>query len=117
MRQDQYVIKSAYKPVTYSLNLIKSSHTLDLTDNIEITPEGNIVDRTIISLFNPAHVSVLLCNYSKIKENSWDRLNSDIRYVMMDLENTIDTVLKKDYPMYFDILVYKIDGKQNLEIQ
>ena len=71
----------------------------------------------MISLLNPTHVSILLCNYSKIKELSWDRLNSDIRYLMMDLENVVDKVLKKDYPMYFDILVYKIDGKQNLEIQ
>lgn len=117
MRQDQYVIKSAYKPVTYSLNLIKSSHTLDLTEDIRVNPDGSITDNTLISLLNPTHVSILLCNYSKIKELSWDRLNSDIRYLMMDLENVVDKVLKKDYPMYFDILVYKIDGKQNLEIQ
>ena len=32
MRQDQYVIKSSYKPVIYSLNLVKSFSTLDLTD-------------------------------------------------------------------------------------
>ena len=31
MRQDQYVIKNAYKPVTYSLNLIKSLHYLYLS--------------------------------------------------------------------------------------
>jgi len=36
MRQDQYVIKNAYKPVTYSLNLIKSLHYLDLSDKITI---------------------------------------------------------------------------------
>lgn len=117
MRQDQYVIKSAYRPVTYSLNLIRSIPTLDLTDHIEINEKGDIVNKGLISLFNPTHVSVLLCNYSKIKEGCWDRFNSDIYYLMMVLEDAIDAVFKEDYPMLYDILIYKIDGKSNLEIQ
>lgn len=36
MRRDQYALKSAYRPITYSLNLIRSFSTLDLTDNIKI---------------------------------------------------------------------------------
>ena len=117
MRQDQYVIKSAYRPVTYSLNLIRSIPTLDLTDHIEINEKGDIVNKGIISLFNPVHVSVLLCNYSKIKESCWDRFNSDIYYLMIVLEDAIDTVFKENYPMLYDILIYKIDGKSNLQIQ
>jgi len=85
MRQDQYVIKSAYKPVIYSLNLIKSFSTLDLTDNIHIQPSGEVQNTGLISLFNPTHISLLLCNYSKIKEGCWDRFNSDIYYLMKDL--------------------------------
>ena len=117
MRQDQYVIKSAYRPVTYSLNLIRSIPTLDLTDHIEINEKGDIVNKGIISLFNPVHVSVLLCNYSKIKESCWDRFNSDIYYLMIVLEDAIDAVFKENYPMLYDILIYKIDGKSNLQIQ
>ena len=117
MRQDQYVIKSAYRPVTYSLNLVRSFPTLDLSDRIEINQKGDIVNKGLISLFNPTHISVLLCNYSKIKESCWDRFNSDIYYLMQDLENLVDAVLKKDYPLLYDLLIYKIDGKSNLEIQ
>ena len=117
MRQDQYVIKSAYRPVTYSLNLVRSFSTLDLSDRIEINEKGDIVNKGLISLFNPTHISILLCNYSKIKENCWDRFNSDIYYLMQDLENLIDAVLKKDYPLLYDLLIYKIDGKSNIEIQ
>ena len=117
MRQDQYVIKSAYRPVTYSLNLIRSISNLDLTDHIEINQKGDIVNKGLISLFNPTHVSVLLCNYSKIKEGCWDKFNSDIYYLMMVLQDAIDNVFKEDYPMLYDILIYKIDGKSNLEIQ
>lgn len=117
MRQDQYVIKSAYRPVTYSLNLIKSFPTLDLTDHFEINQDGNIINKGTISLLNPTHISVLLCNYSKIKEGCWDKFNSDIYYMMKDLENLVDKALKENYPLYYDLLIYKIDGKQNSEIQ
>ena len=117
MRQDQYVIKSAYRPVTYSLNLIRSISSLDLTDHIEINEKGDIVNKGIISLFNPTHVSVLLCNYSKIKESCWGKFNSDIYYLMIILEQAIDAVFKEDFPILYDILIYKIDGKSNLQIQ
>ena len=117
MRQDQYVIKSAYRPVTYSLNLIRSISNLDLTDHIEINEKGDIVNKGIISLFNPTHVSVLLCNYSKIKESCWGKFNSDIYYLMIILEQAIDAVFKEDFPILYDILIYKIDGKSNLQIQ
>ena len=117
MRQDQYVIKSAYRPVTYSLNLVKSLSFLDLSDKIEVNQKGQIVNKGLISLFNPTHISILLCNYSKIKESCWDKFNSDIYYLMIVLEQAIDTVLKKDHPMLYDLLIYKIDGKSNLQIQ
>ena len=117
MRKDQYVIKNAYQPITYSLNLIRSFPTLDLSDKIEINEDGNIVNKGLISLFNPVHVSILLCNYSKIKESCWDRFNSDIYYLMKDLQDAIDRTLKDEYPILYDILIYKIDGKSNLDIQ
>ena len=117
MRQDQYVIKSAYRPVTYSFNLVKSLHFLDLSDRIVIQQDGSVQNDGLISLFNPSHISILLCNYSKIKESCWDRLNSDVYYLMKDLEDAIDRIIKDDYPMYFDIIVYKIDGMQNIDIQ
>ncbi len=117
MRQDQYVLKSAYRPVTYSLNLIKSIATIDLQDKFEINKKGDIVNKGLISLFNPTHVSILLCNYSKIKESCWDRFNSDIYYLMLVLEEYIDATLKDDYPILYDIVKYKIDGKSNLDIQ
>ena len=36
---------------------------------------------------------------------------------MQDLENLVDAALKDKYPLYYDLLIYKIDGKTNLEIQ
>ena len=117
MRKDQYQIKNAYKPITYCLNLIKTIPYLDLTDHFKIDEEGNIVNTGLISLFNPTHVSLLLCNYSKIKMECWDKVQSDIYHLMMDLEDAADAALKEKHPLLYDLMIYKIDGKSNLEIK
>ena len=117
MRQDQYIIKSAYKPVTYCLNLIKTLSYLDLTDRFQIDEKGNIINKGLISFFNPTHISILLCNYAKLKECCWDKLESDLYYMMKDLDDAVDRTLKDKYPVYYDLLIYKIDGKSNLQIQ
>lgn len=36
---------------------------------------------------------------------------------MLDLDNLIDATLKDDFPLYYKLLIYKIDGKSNAEIQ
>ena len=36
---------------------------------------------------------------------------------MEDLDSLIENTLREDYPLYYDLLIYKIDGKQNIEIQ
>lgn len=37
--------------------------------------------------------------------------------MMLDLDNLIDDALEDDYPLYYDLLIYKIDGRSNAEIQ
>ena len=37
--------------------------------------------------------------------------------MMMDLENLVDNCLKEKYPLYYDLVIYKIDGRSNAEIQ
>ena len=117
MRQDQYVIKNAYKKPIYCLNGIKSFAKLDLSENITINEKGEVSSDGIINLFDPKHISVLLCNYSKIKEDVWDRFSSDSYYLMQDLDTVTDRALKDKHPLYYDLVIYKIDGKQNIEIQ
>ena len=58
-----------------------------------------------------------MCNYSKLKEDCWGRFSSDSYYLMEDLDNLVERTLKEKYPLYYDLLIYKIDGKQNVEIQ
>lgn len=117
MRQDQYVIKNAYRKPIYCINAIKSFSKLDLSENITIDENGEVHSDALVSLFNPKHISALLCHYSKLKEDAWSKFSSDSYYLMEDLDNLVERTLKEKYPLYYDLLIYKIDGKQNVEIQ
>ena len=121
MRQDQYVLKNSYRQPMYCMNVVKSFNKIDFDEKITIglDEEGNAVikDKSLLSLFNPKHISALLCHYSHLKEAAWGNFKSDSYYLMEDLDDLIERTLKNDYPMYYDLLIYKIDGKQNIEIQ
>ena len=117
MRQDQYVLKSAHQQPMYMMNVTKSFSKLQLDGKVTITEDGQVKSTELVSLFDQKHVSALLCNYSKLKEDAWGKFGSDSYYLMEDLDNLIERTLKNKYPLYYDLLIYKIDGKQNIEIQ
>lgn len=117
MRQDQYVIKSFYHQPVYCINGVKSFSKIDFNEKITIDEDGNVHSNGLISLFDPKHISALLCNYSRLKEDAWGKFYCDSYYLMEDLDNLIEKTLKEKYPFYYDLLIYKIDGKQNAEIQ
>ena len=117
MRQDQYVIKNAYrKPMCFS-NAIKSFTQTNFDETVTITEDGQVESTGLVSFFNPQHISALLCHYSKLKEDSYGHFWSDAYLLMEDLDALIEKTLKDKYPLYYDLLIYKIDGKQNIEIQ
>lgn len=117
MRQDQYVIKNSYRQPMYFTNAIKSFSKTNFDEKIEITKDGEVKSNGLVSFFNPKHILALLCNYSKLKEDSWGKFWADSYFLMEDLDTLIEKTLKDDYPLYYDLLIYKIDGKQNVEIQ
>lgn len=117
MRQDQYVLKNSYRKPIYCTNLIKNARKIDLSEKITVDAEGKVHSTGFINFFNEEHVSALLCNYSKLKEDSWDSLSSDIHWMMLDFDDLTENALKEKYPLYYDLMVYKIDGKTNQEIQ
>ena len=109
MYKDQYVIKyDYYKPIHFS-------KTVQQAVNIEFPAESHPEDTTSANLFNPNFISLLLRNYSKLKEDSFDKFNSDIYYIMQDLDNLIDAALA-DNAIFKKILIYKIDGLSNADI-
>lgn len=117
MHKDQYEIRKSYKKPIYCSNLIKSFSKLNLDEEITVTEDGDVESTGLINLFNSNHISAILCNYSNLKEKTWSEFESDAKWILVDLENLIDEALKDKYPLYYDLLIYKIDGKQNLEIQ
>ena len=117
MRQDQYILKNSARRPIYVMNAIKSLSKLDLSEKVTIDEKGNITSTGMVNLYDPKHISMLLCNYSKIKEESWDKFNNDTKWLMEDLDNLIEETLRDDFPLYYDILIYKIDGLQNIDIQ
>ena len=116
MRQDQYILKSSYKPPITSMKLTKNVNHIVLNERVKIDEKGDPVSNCLISLFDPHHVSCLLCNYSKIKEQAWGNFDGDWWFLMEDFDNLVDKALQKDYPILYDVVKLKIDGLQNKDI-
>ena len=116
LRKDQYILKNSYYQPIHITNLTRSFPYIPLVEEIKVLPDGKL-DINGFSLLIPEHVSIVLCNYSKIKQDTWDRFDSDARYVITDLENLIEAHIKDRYPMYYDLIIYKIDGVSNENIQ
>ena len=65
---------------------------------------------------DPRICSAILCNYSKLKEDSWGVFDTDTWYVMEEFDKVSSIALAK-YPMYERLVECKIDGLQNVQIQ
>ena len=116
MRKDQYLIKNAYRKPIIPTKLTRSKYTLKLDDNTNQFDEDGYPIPEGISLLNPEICSAILCNYSKLKQDSYDQFEGDTWYLIYDFENVCDKALK-DYPLYMRIVECKIDGMQNADIQ
>lgn len=117
MHQEQYIIKGQYKQTMATPNVVKCITRTDLSENIIIDENGEPQSDGLLTFFNPKHMSALLCNYSSLKEDAWGKFSSDSWYMMEDLDNLIEKTLRDNYPLYYKLLIYKIDGRQNAEIQ
>lgn len=117
MYQEQYTIKNLAKQPMFSSGAVRSFAKSDFPDKIYFDENGMPVNDGLVSFFNPKHLSALLCNYSALKQESWGKFDGDCYYMMEDLDNLIEAALKEKYPLYYDLLTYKIDGRQNVEIQ
>lgn len=115
--QNQYIIKNSYrKPITFC-NGIKNFDKICFDEKIIMDEDKNPEDKSILSFFDYKHISALLNNYSKLKEDSWGKFWTDSYYLMQDLDELIERALKEKFPLYFSLLIYKIDGKPNSEIK
>lgn len=115
LRKDQYVIKNAYRrPIT--LTKISHGKNLIMLDGEEWVDEDGNVQNKGVSFCNPEVCSAFLCNYSKLKEDSYSNFESNTWYMIYDFENLVDKALA-DNPVYMRLVECKIDGMQNIDIQ
>lgn len=115
LRKDQYVIKNAYRRPIVLSKITRSKSIIPLNDEATVDDEGNVV-YSGVSLMNPTVCSAILCNYSRLKQDSWEDFEGDTWYLIYDFERTCDKALKS-YPLYQRIVELKIDGVPNLDIQ
>ena len=116
MRKDQYVIKNAYRRPIVPNKLTRSTHITMLPDETSSFDEEGYPIPKGVSLLNPVVCSAILCNYSRLKEDSYDRFEGDLYYLMLDFDEIADKALK-EYPLYEKIVECKVDGLQNTQIQ
>jgi hypothetical protein len=89
MRQDQYVLKNSYKKPIYLMNITKSLSKIDLSEEVGLNEKNEVFSTGLINLYDPKHISCLLCNYSKLKEDCWGHFDNDWWYLMEDFDNLI----------------------------
>ena len=116
MRKDQYLIKNAYRRPIVPTKLTHSTSWIPLDDLTHRFDENGYPIPEGFSLLNPSVCEAILCNYSKIKQDTDDHFEGDTYYIIYDFEELCDQALK-NYPLYKRLLEYKIDGLQNIDIQ
>ncbi len=117
LSKDQYLIRQSHqKTVGRASHTIKTVANLKIYENVMPNKDGTLDIDANVTLLLPNHVSALLCNYSNLKQECDGRFELDMYYMLLDLENLVTKALD-DFPLYYDLLVYKIDGRTNIEIQ
>lgn len=118
MRQQQYILKDLYYQPIRSRS---ASHTdtthITLDEEVYFDENGEPTSDGTVSLFKPAHVSAILCNYEALKSWSAHRYNNDFHYLMSVFDQLMRDALEENYPAYLTLAKAKIDGMSNADIQ
>ena len=116
LRKDQYAIKNAYRgPIVFKQAIHSSKNYIPLDGELSIGPDGNVISKGV-TFADPMVCSAILCNYSRLKQDSWGNFESDTWYLIYDFEILCEKALER-FPLYMRIVEYKIDGMQNIDIQ
>ena len=109
MRKDQYIIKNSFRQPIVPNKITRSSHTIELNDDTCSFDEEGYPIFEGFSLMNPEVCEAVLCNYSKLKQESDGKFEGDTWYMIYDFEKLCEKALA-NYPLYMRLLEYKVDG-------
>ncbi len=118
--QQIYILRASFRNSISSNKMpshVKSLAHLNIPENVYIGEDTLVHSDAILTLLNPNHISFLLCYYPQLKQECIEDLNSDMHFLLMDLEQLAEDALLSNYPMLYDLLVFKIDGLSNEEIR
>lgn len=115
MRKDQYVIKQAFqKPIIPNKLTRSATPPIMLEDTSTIDDNGNLIISGV-SLMDHRIISAILCNYSRLKQDNYDRFEGDTWYLIQAFDKLAEEALLY-YPLYSKLVECKIDGLQNVQI-
>jgi hypothetical protein len=104
LSQTQYLVKTAYrKPIQIQSFMSNSNHDIDWDLYLDFK--------------NWHHVAAFMQNYSKLKTVYSEDIIKNIYWILVDFENIADAALEFKEPMLYDIMVSKIEGVQNQDVQ
>lgn len=116
LSQSQYILKNAYKKPIFFMKTTNSLKGLNLREEITLDENDDVVSNGVVSLVNEKDVSMLLCNYSNLKEESYEAMDSDIKWMLLDLEEVAERALLPDHPILHFLMILKIDGMSSEDI-
>lgn len=115
LRKDQYLVKDCFRrPIC--LNKTTHSNNLVILDGEIELIKDNYCAGSGVSLVEPSVCSAILCNYSKLKQDSYANFMTNTYFILQDFDILCKKALK-NYPLYDKIVECKIDGLQNIQIQ
>ena len=116
MRQQQYILKGAFKPTICNLGRgANGGSKVDLSETRTLDKNGEIHSTGLISLLNPDHIAALLTHYNGLKIETHGRYN-DFYFLLKDFDALISKALQDD-PMLQDIVNMKLNDKAAVEIR
>lgn len=116
--QELYTTKSSHINRTCrskTPSQIQALASVTLDENVAVDEKGVPQSDGIVTLLRKDHVSFLLEYYRALKQETHGKFNSDMYYLLLDLDKLIDIALA-DEPLLRDIVRWKIDGYTGSEI-
>lgn len=113
-----YIVQQAIVDLSQTQYLVKNAYNKPIQFNSLVPPQRVSIEwADYLDFKNWNHVAALLRNYSKLKTKSADEIENDMCWILVDLENVIERVLPRDYPMLYDILIAKVEEMHNVDVQ
>ena len=117
MRQQQYILKDIFK---HPMRKTGASHSggnrIEISDEVHFDANGEPESDAIVSLFNPDHISAILCNYEILHVELAHKYHSDFHYLLRDFDKLMAEALEP-YPAYQTLVKGKTEGLTNNEVQ